>query len=170
MKYIFYLLWAALALTSCFNTRYDEAEERRKQRIRDSIHADSVTMRRNTPDTTLATYKRNALCDGQHMITFDRVKMLSGEEAADYAKRHKRYGNNVNVVVNQEVTLETLPLAEDALILMIDDSDTTSTSEQPAMRRTTIADAIEDLKKEDVIQIIVLHRSIIYLRQLPPTD
>jgi len=180
-----------VVLASCFDTRLDDTEEKRMRRIRDSIHTDSVNMRRNTPDTTLATFKRTAVCDGQLMVTFDRVKMLSGTEAEEYAKRHKRFGNALNVIVNQEVTLETLPLADEARVLLMvnpvrtyDDKDAPSDvhvdsgsiitevvgGDTIPYRRGRGAELSKRIAQEEIVQIVVLHRSIVYLKQLPPSE
>jgi hypothetical protein len=177
MKYThILLLLAAVTLGACFNTRFDDTEQKRLQRIRDSIHTDSVNMRRNTPDTTLAIYKRTAFCDTVQVVVFDRVKMLSGDKAAEYAKRHKQYGSNLSLIVNQKVTLETLAMDSLATILLLDNGVNnirrpivTDTVDGEALkyRRCEISDIAEGLTAEELMEIIVLHRSIVYLRQLP---
>ncbi len=150
---------------SCFNTRFDDTEEKRLQRIRDSIRTDSINAVRNTPDTTLALYKRTALCDGKQMVIFDRVNMLSGDEAVEYAKRHKRFGNNLNVIVNNKVTLETLPMDTLATILLLKgDADTLN------YYNAKITDIADGIMPEELMQIVVLHRSIVYLKRLPRND
>jgi len=181
MRHILFFIWTALILSSCFNTRLDDTEEKRQQRIKDSIHTDSVNRRRSIPDTTLAIYKRTAFCDTVHVVVFDRVKMLSGKEAADYAERHKRYGNTVNIVVNQTVTLETLAIARNARILLLEPETADSTDTRPIVSETIDGknikyceskntDIAEGLSAEEIIQIVVQHRSIIYLRQLPKNE
>ena len=181
MRHILFFIWTALILSSCFNTRLDDTEEKRQQRIKDSIHTDSINQRRNIPDTTLAIYKRTAFCDTVHVVVFDRVKMLSGQEAADYAERHKRYDNTNKIVVNQTVTLETLAIAKNARILLLNPETLDSTDTRPVIseklgltnityRESLASDIAERLSAEEIIQIIVQHRRIIYMRQLPKTE
>ncbi len=166
MKNIIILIIALLGLSACFRTKTDIEEEHEKQRIKDSIHADSVNKKRNTPDTTIATFKRTMRCDGKLMVTFDRVKVLSGNDAAEYAIRHKRFGNNLNVVVNHEVTLETLPMDERALVyLKQEHKNPQDTTQIEYTYEQKNYEAVEGLMYETVIEIIILHRSIIYLKQ-----
>ncbi|MCR5455484.1 MAG: hypothetical protein K6F33_10910 [Bacteroidales bacterium] len=165
MKHILLFLWAAMIFCSCFNTRFDDTEEKRLQRIRDSIRTDSINAMRNKPDTTLALYKRTAVCDGKQMVVFDRVNMLSGEEAVEYAKRHKRFGNNLNVVVNNKVTLETLPMDTLATILLLNND-----GDSLQYYNAKIDDIAEGITAEELMQIVVLHRSIVYLKHLPRKD
>ncbi|MBO7567686.1 MAG: hypothetical protein J6T60_11415 [Bacteroidales bacterium] len=162
MKYFLCFLWAALLMTSCFDTRLNDAEEKRQQRIRDSIRTDSIETRRNTPDTTFAIYKRIAFCDTTFVVVFDRVKMLSGKEAAEYAQRHKRFDNTDKIIVNQSTTLETLRIAKDTPILLIDQD-----SDSVRYKNYKPAEIADNLPKEDLIQIVILHRSIVYLKQMP---
>lgn len=156
----------AIAFSSCYRTRTDTKEEQRLQRIRDSILADSINMVRQTPDTVLATYKRSMFCDKEFMIVFDRVKVLSGKEAAEYSLRHKRFGNNVNVVVNQEVTLETLPLDSTAPVLIYSKVPNANDSSRFHYEyRQGDNESISNLPYEQVIEIIIKERKIVSLRQ-----
>jgi hypothetical protein len=179
MRYFFFILWAALTLCSCFETRFDDTEAKRLQRIRDSIHADSVEYSRSIPDTTLAIYKRTAFCDTIDVIVFDRVKMLSGDEAAEYAQRHNRFGNTTKIIVNQEELLETLVVARDAKIWLLDDGtkrDSTETMIEINPRDTIRfrsckpAHLSDDMPKEELVFLIIQHRSIIYFKQLQKDD
>ena len=179
MRYIIFILWTALALCSCFETRFDNTEEKRLQRIRDSIRTDSVEHSRSLPDTTLAIYKRTAFCDTIDVIVFDRVKMLSGDRAAEYAQRHNRFGKTTKIIVNQEEILETLIVARNAKIWLLDDGswkDTTETMMEVNPRDTiryrycNPADLSEDMPKEDLVLLIIQHRSIIYFKQLRKDD
>jgi hypothetical protein len=170
MKYLLVLLTIVLSLSSCFRTRVETEEDILKRKERDSLRSDSITKRRNTPDTAIATFKRANVCDNQMMVVFDRVKVLSGDEAAEYALRHKRFGNNLNVIVNKEVTLETLPLVENAPVYIF---------KKPGRELENIGtDSCEYVKTDcsvfrreenflanRVIEIIILHRSIIYFKE-----
>ena len=179
MRYFFFILWAALTLCSCFETRFDDTEAKRLQRIRDSIHADSVEYSRSIPDTTLAIYKRTAFCDTVDVIVFDRVKMLSGDDAAEYAQRHNRFGNTTKIIVNQEVLLETLRIARNTKLWLLDDGqkrDATETMIEVNPRDTIRyrnckpSDLSDDMPKEDLVLLIIQNRSIIYFKQLPKDD
>jgi hypothetical protein len=164
MKYFVVAIMTLLMMSSCFSTKSDNEEARLRQKILDSLHADSVELRRSTPDTAVVAFKRSTICDEKQQITFDRVKMLSGEEAAEYAIRHKRFGNNVNVVVNQEVTLETIPLAPDAKVYLYQ-ANADSTDSKYVLRECS-HENVEDLPRDQVIEIIILHSKIIYLKQV----
>ena len=179
MKKILLLLWAALMLSACFNTKFDDTEARRRQRIRDSIHTDSIEQRRAVPDTTLAIYKRTAFCDTVDVIVFDRVKMLSGEKAEEYAHRHNRFGNTSKIIVNQEELLETLRIARGANLWLLDNGQQKSTSEvmievNPRdtiiYRKCNPAALSENMPKEELVLLIIQHRSIIYFKQLPKDE
>jgi len=171
MKKLFLILTAVLLFfPSCFRTKTDNEAARINAEIRDSLAADSVNRRRNTPDTAIASFKRANYCDGRLMVVFDRVKMLSGEEAAEYAVRHKRFGNNLNIVINQEVTLETLPILPTTPVYLLKKINDTSAvngfrTEYIETDSSVLADK-ENLTPNTVIEIIILHRSIIYFKQL----
>lgn len=159
-------MWATMIFCSCFNTRFDDTEEKRLQRIKDSIHTDSINLRRSIPDTSLALYKRTAVCDGEQVLVFDRVQMLSGDEAVEYAKRHKQFGNNQNVLVNQKETLETLSMDTLASIWLIESHDGDSVK----YIRGKISDIADSLTAEDLIQIVAQYRKIVYVRQMPQPE
>ena len=176
MKKILFALWTALILCSCFNTKLDDTEEKRLQRIRDSIRSDSINTLRSKPDTTLAIYKRTAYCDTVHVVVFDRVKMLSGNEAVKYAKQHKRFDNTDNIIVNQNVLLETLKIAHDATILLLDDGSAPSKEDvimeidgNDTLRYIPQKPAAlaEGLPKEELVLLVLQYRSVVYLKQLP---
>ena len=177
MKKIICLVWLAVAFCACFNTKYDDSKEKMMRRIQDSLRSDSINQRRNIPDTTLAIYKRTAFCDTIDVVVFDRVKMLTGQEATDYAQRHKLFGNTSKIIVNQDALIETLKLPATATILLLDDGkhpeDTkdliTEINGKDTLRyRLRKPSHIADgLPKEELIQMVVQHRCIIYLKQLP---
>lgn len=179
MRKILLFLLTVLTLCSCFETRFDDTEEKRQQRIRDSIRNDSIEHRRSLPDTTLAIYKRTAFCDTIDVIVFDRVKMLSGDKAAAYAQRHSRFGNTTKIIVNQEELLETLIVARNAKIWLLDDGTADDSVEKmiEVNPRDTIryryckpSDLSDDMPKEDLVMLIIQHRSIIYFKQLRKDD
>jgi hypothetical protein len=176
MRYTLLLLWAALTLCACFNTKFDDTEAKRRQRIRDSIRTDSIERRRAMPDTTLAIYKRTAFCDTVDVIVFDRVKMISGDEAAKYAQRHNRYGNTTKIIVNQEELLETLRIARGAKLWLLDDGQQKTPLETMIevnprdtirYRRCNPAALSDDMPKEELVLLIIQHQSIIFFKQLP---
>lgn len=178
MKYTYILLLlAAVVLGSCFNTKFDDTEQKRLQRIRDSIRTDSINTVRSKPDTTLAIYKRTAFCDSVHVVVFDRVKMLSGNEAVKYAKMHKRFDNTDNIIVNQDILLETLKVAKNATILLLDDGEKESTEDvmleidddNDTLRYIPQkpTDLAEGLPKEELVLLVLQYRSVVYLKQLP---
>ncbi|MCQ2252928.1 MAG: hypothetical protein MJZ61_05710 [Bacteroidales bacterium] len=164
MRKILLLLLGALMLGSCLRTKTETEEDRINKAIADSIHRDSLERARNTPDTTIATFKRTVFCDGKQQVTFDRVMMLSGSEAEEYAQRHKHFGNNTNMVVNYDVTLETLPMDSAAVVLLLKPGDDAADGAK-SLVESDISD-IEELPKESVVQLVLLHRSIVYFREL----
>ena len=179
MRYFYFiLLWTALVLCSCFETRFDDTEEKRLQRIKDSLRTDSINYKRSQPDTTYAIYKRTAFCDTVHVVVFDRVKQLAGKEASEYARRHKRFGNTDEIIVNQNVELETLKVPLSSTILLIDDGDGDEADviteiddgDTIRYRRHKPADLAEGLPKEELVLLVVQYRSIVYLKQLPKIE
>ncbi|MBQ5404964.1 MAG: hypothetical protein IIU11_11455 [Bacteroidales bacterium] len=167
MKNLFWIILAFLFLsTACFRTKSETEDEKKQAKIRDSLVLDSVNKKRNTPDTTIATFKRTVFCDKKLWVVFDRVKMLSGDEAAEYALRHKRFGNNVNVIVNQEVTLETLAIYPSTPVYVytkvMDDEDSLKYHFEYVKKDYT---AVTQFKEGQIMEIIVLHQSIVYVKQ-----
>lgn len=145
-------------------------EERLEEQLRDSLRMDSINKRRNTPDTVTVSFQRANVCDNKLMIVFDRIKVLSGDEAAEYALRHKRFGNNLNVIVNKEVTLETLPISADVPVYVLKKNyyqcDTLKDGNEYIKTDLTAFDRDKNIFTPDqVMEIIVLQRSIIYVKQ-----
>ena len=177
MRYLMLLVWMAVAVCSCFNTKYDDTEEKRLRRLADSIRADSIYRLRNIPDTTLAIYKRVAFCDTIHVVVFDRVKMLSGDEAAEYAVRHNRFGNTEKIIVNPKVLLETLKIAPGAQILLLENDNDSTEVVTEVNGKDTIkyhkhhpSFLSDGLPKEDLVQMVIHRRFIVYLKQLPKDE
>ncbi len=169
-KYLIYLIaaiTAATAMTSCFGTSKSKDEEiLRHKREQEARATDSIRQRRNTPDTTLARYKRSMFCDGKYMIVFDRVQLLSGEEAQEYAETHKRYGDVTDVVVNQKEVLETLPLSNEATIYMYRQPRNPGDSAAQAVLTRCYNDDVDDLEYDQVMELIIQHRTILYLKEM----
>lgn len=166
-KYLIYLMPVMIALSSCFGTSKSKDEELlRKKREQEAMTADSIKLRRSIPDTTLAKYKRTMFCDGKYMIVFDRVQLLSGEEAQEYAEIHKRYGNVDNVVINPKEVLETLPLSNDAKIYMYRQKalpgDSTAARELVRCYDTDL----DDLEYDQGIELIIKQRTILHLKEM----
>ncbi len=139
---------AATMMTSCFSTKVREEESSRQQQMAERFHKDSVWIREHTPDTMLVAFKRTMYCDGKQMVAFDRVTLLSGAEATEYSQRHNRFDSSPNVVVNKEIKLETLPLAQNVQMFLHDGDDD-----------------INDVVTETVLQIVIYNKSIIYLKE-----
>ncbi len=169
-KYLIYLIaaiTAVSAMTSCFGTSKSKDEELlRQKREQEAIAADSIKHRRGTPDTALVRYKRSMFCDGKYMIVFDRVQLLSGEKAQEYAEIHKRYGNVDDVVVNEKEVLETLPLSNDAAVYMYRPQKTPGDSADAMVLTRCYYDDVDDLEYDQVLELIIQRRTILYLKEM----
>ena len=170
MKNLFFITVLLLVFSSCFRTHAKSQEEIEEAQLRDSLRMDSVNKRRNTPDTATVSFQRANVCDSQLMIVFDRIKVLSGDEAAEYALRHKRFGNNLNVIVNKEVTLETLPIREDVPVYVFKKNfyhcDTLKDGNEYIKTDLSAFSRDKNIFSADqLMEIIILHRSIVYVKQ-----
>ena len=169
MQKILTIFSLLILFSSCFRTSMESKEEILKAQIRDSLRVDSINKRRNIPDTAIVSFQRANICDGKLMVVFDRVKVLSGKEAAEYSLRHKRFGNNLNVVINKEVTLETLAMDEKAPVYVFKKNLDPNTPAEEAY--DYVEKEYDIIRNKDVfavnqvIEIIILHRSIIYAKQ-----
>ena len=105
-------------------------------------------------------------CDGNQQVTFDRVDLLTGAEAAEYSARHNRFGAQSAVVVNIDERLETLPVSDSADIFLYRQQPDSQDS-LPAMALARCeADDVYDIPVETVLQIIIYGKSIIFLKEL----
>jgi len=169
MQKILTIFSLLILFSSCFRTSMESKEEILKAQIRDSLRVDSINKRRNIPDTAIVSFQRANICDDKLMVVFDRVKVLSGKEAAEYSLRHKRFGNNLNVVINKEVTLETLAMDEKAPVYVFKKNLDPNTPAEEAY--DYVEKEYDIIRNKDVfavnqvIEIIILHRSIIYAKQ-----
>jgi len=160
------MLIAMIALQSCFSTKINEEEISRQKAIAAKLHKDSVWAREHTPDTTLVLFKRTMFCDGKQMVTFDRVSLLSGDEAAEYSARHNMFNAKGNVVVNKELKLETLPMSNDAKILLYGKQDIECDSLKEPVLKNCYVDDVDDITLETVLKIVIYAKCILYMEEM----
>lgn len=167
MKNVIYLIAIMITMASCFgNSRTRDDEELRRKREKEAFVADSIKKRRAIPDTTLVRFKRLMLCDGRNMMVFDRVELLSGDEAQEYAERHKRFGNTDEVVVNVKEVLETLPVHNDAQIYLYRPVQGDGDSVPRIDLKKCYMPDLYDLEFDQVLQLVVQNRNILYLKEM----
>lgn len=167
MKNIVYLIVIMLTLASCFGSSSRRSEEElRLKREQDQRVSDSINKRRAIPDTTLVKFKRIMQCDGNNMVVFDRVTLLQGDEALEYAETHKRFGVSDEVVVNTKEVLETLPMHNDAKIFLYRPVEAEGDSvPRMELKRCYMRD-LYSIQFEQVLEIIIQNRTILYLKEM----
>ena len=163
MRKIGLCIWllAALAAIGCGPSKKEIERKLRAERILDSIMFEREKWK---VDTCTAYFRRMVWADKQHMMTFDRIEILSGNDAEEYAAQRHGFDGSKSIVVNFEKTTATMAVLEDAEIWIINPDYKTGKSKTEYIRGD-ISD-VENFEFNTIVKLKYQNKEIFNLRQI----
>ena len=163
MRKIGLCIWllAALAAIGCGPSKKEIERKLRAEHILDSIMFNREKMK---VDTCTAYFRRMVWADKKHMMTFDRIEILSGKDAEDYAAQHHGFDGSQSIVVNYEKTTATMAVLEDAEIWIINPDYKTGKSKNEYVRGD-ISD-VENFEYNTIVKLKYQNKEIFNIRQI----
>ena len=155
------LLLAAVAAIGCGPSKREIERKLKAERLLDSIMFEREKLK---VDTSTAYFRRVVWADKKHMLTFDRIEILTGEEAEEYASQRHGFDGSKPIVVNLEKTTATMSVLEDADIWILNPAYKTDKSKNEYIKGG-ITD-VENFEFNTILKIKYQNKEIFYLKQL----
>lgn len=161
----FTIVAAAAILLSALSSGCIFAPTDSQRQNADSLVNDTVaTAQELAIDTCSAYFRRHTWADKKHNITFDRIEILTGEEAVEYARLRHGFEGRKSIIINLEPTTSTMAVSDDTEIWIINPKYKSDKS-QPHYVRGTISD-VTDFEYNTIIKLATQGKIILYLQQL----
>lgn len=155
-------VFVAAVLVSACGPSSAEIERMRLDSLRkDSIAKAELLLK---IDTCTAYFRRHTWADKKHMVTFDRIEILSDSAAREYAKERHGFDGRKHIVINLETTTATMAVTNETEIWIVNPDFNTGKSKTEYIRGT-VSD-VESLVYNSIISIATQNKNILWLKQL----
>ena len=124
----------------------------------------AATVQQSEIDTCTAYFRRHTWADKKHNITFDRIEILTGNEAVEYASQRHGFEGRKSIIINLETTTSTMSVSDDTEIWIINPKYKPGNSQSHYVRGT-ISDVV-DFEYNTILKLATQEKIILYLQEL----